>query len=296
VQVFPGHDRISGGLDLNGAKEFVERERWVPMAYFQSMLSEIYRLRAASEASAGLREARKYLLAIIGKREETDPAVDEFIRTPTKKPFSVWAAEKALAALEAKPAEPRDAEQTEPPWTGPILVAKAKICAEHCVPYLHNNEKHGPFCRDLDAALKEIAEDHERKVNAAIGAEQTLPSVLTAPHVDRGRGAIPGAGEAPGRAQAAPVDGDLAGHYLHALLRLGELASFVREVDKKGWDKYDACIFCSRHRPIGHSRNCPLPKAIKVIEETTQPPERPARPVIPEDYDKQSDPMGYFNG
>lgn len=47
-----------------------------------------------------LREAMVYLRGIVGTREETDPAVDEFIRTHTKKPFSVWAAEKALALLE----------------------------------------------------------------------------------------------------------------------------------------------------------------------------------------------------
>lgn len=51
-------DRISGGLDLNGAKAFVVEKGWVPMAYFYSMLAEINRLRASlsspSPAPAGL--------------------------------------------------------------------------------------------------------------------------------------------------------------------------------------------------------------------------------------------------
>jgi hypothetical protein len=59
------------------------------------------------------------------------------------------------------------------PWLGPIMVAKSKICAEHCETYLHNNEKHGPYCRDLQAAINELSEDHERKIAAHLESRES---------------------------------------------------------------------------------------------------------------------------
>lgn len=62
-------DRIAGGLDLNGAIQFVKERRWVPSVYFESMLAEINALRAdlaaararIVELEGAAREARDWI-------------------------------------------------------------------------------------------------------------------------------------------------------------------------------------------------------------------------------------------
>jgi hypothetical protein len=62
--------RISGGLDLEGAKRFVAEKRWVPIAYFESMAAEIAALatlRESHEALAKALEAARFRLRDIEK-------------------------------------------------------------------------------------------------------------------------------------------------------------------------------------------------------------------------------------
>jgi hypothetical protein len=84
--------------------------------------------------------------------------------------LTAQAAQRNLAPVPAAPAAP---------WLGPILVAKAKLCAEHCIPYLYNNEKHGPFCRDLEAACREVSEDYDRRIDATLEASKAGPAEVS---------------------------------------------------------------------------------------------------------------------
>lgn len=55
-----------------------------------------------------IREARRYLEAILSKRADEDPTVQEFFAVAdhsAETTFTPWAVRKALSALEAKPAE-----------------------------------------------------------------------------------------------------------------------------------------------------------------------------------------------
>lgn len=51
-----------------------------------------------------------------------------------------------------------------------------------------------------------------------------------------------------------------------AIVKIGSLRRFVERAEKLGWDKYDACIYCARHRSMGHTTDCILMEAKKALE------------------------------
>lgn len=57
----------------------------------------------------------------------------------------------------------------------------------------------------------------------------------------------------------------LANTYGHALIVIGTLRNFVKTAAAMGWDKFDGCIYCARHRSRGHLQSCPLMEAEKQL-------------------------------
>ena len=58
---------------------------------------------------------------------------------------------------------------------------------------------------------------------------------------------------------------DLACHYGHALVVIGSLRRLAEISRAKGRDKYDACIYCARHKSMGHLDGCALVEAEKML-------------------------------
>jgi hypothetical protein len=64
---------------------------------------------------------------------------------------------------------------------------------------------------------------------------------------------------APSPSQA--LEADIAAQNLGLLLAMGELKKLVEVSEARGWNKYDACIYCARHRSRGHLEDCALIRA-----------------------------------
>ena len=54
-----------------------------------------------------------------------------------------------------------------------------------------------------------------------------------------------------------------------AMVKIGSLRKFVELSEKRGWNKFDACIYCARHRSRGHAFDCSLIEAKKALEPIT---------------------------
>lgn len=58
----------------------------------------------------------------------------------------------------------------------------------------------------------------------------------------------------------------LAAAYGHAMIVMADFRFFVGVTNQKGWDRFDACIYCARKRHTGHLDGCALNRARKTLE------------------------------
>lgn len=57
----------------------------------------------------------------------------------------------------------------------------------------------------------------------------------------------------------------VASMYGSSLMTLSKMARFVLSADKKAWDRFNGCVFCARHKSMGHRNDCELVEAKRAL-------------------------------